>query len=86
MTNAAKLQAAIAAEQAANKAVAAYDAYLFANPTSATFDDLKADLLAADAAEACAKAARLTKAAGRNGSYDAARAVEFRAIAGSLAA
>lgn len=79
-----KLTAAVQAEAAANKAVGAYDAYVFGS-VGRPFDGFKADLLAADAFHACAKAARATRAAGRNGDHDAARASEFRAIAGSLA-
>lgn len=79
------LEKAIAACNIADKAVAAYDAYVF-GAVGRSFDGFKADLLAADAADACAKAAHLGKRAGRCGQFDAARAAEFRAIAGSLAA
>lgn len=74
------MNAAINAEQAAEKAVQAYDAYVF-GAVGRTFDAFKADQLAATAADLLTVAARLTTRAGCNGSFDARRAAEFRAIA-----
>lgn len=72
------LSTAIQAERNADKAIAAYTASLFG-----TFDAFKSDLLAADAAEACARAARVSNSAAK--AYYSPIAAEMRAIAGSLA-
>ena len=76
------LDQAIALCQAADKAVQAYDAYVFSCVgRPGAFDALAADLLAEDAAIKSAKAARAAAKVGSCGKYDAARAAEFRAIA-----
>lgn len=78
----AKLNLAIEAERNADKAVAAYDSFVFSS-IGRQFDAFKADCLALDAAEACGKASRLTIKAGRNGKFNAERAAEFKSIAGA---
>ena len=81
-----KINNAIQAAAAADKAVASYDSYIFAS-VGRPFDDLKADLLAADAAEACRKA--VTAGRGFQPAWFlaeySAKAAEFKSIAGSLA-
>lgn len=76
----AKLISAVEAARSADKAVAAYDAFIF-SAVGRQFDAFKADCLASDAADACAKAARLAVRAGRNDQFNADRAAEFKAIA-----
>lgn len=67
------------AYQIADKAIAHYEAYVFASVGRA-FDAFKADQLADSAAEACRVAARAEKLAGFRAFY-AERAAEFAAIA-----
>ena len=74
------MEKAVRAEQAAEKAVLAYDAYIFGSVGRA-FDAFKANMLAEEAAERLAVASRLATRAQRNGVIDARRAAEFRAIA-----
>lgn len=67
------------AQQIAQSAIDAYDAYVFAS-VGRSFDGAKADVLALNAAEECRVAAFMSNTDG-DFNYFAARHVEFTAIA-----
>jgi hypothetical protein len=83
-TNRSKQMNAAKIIKTADDAAKAYDAYIFSSVGRA-FDAFKADMLAANAAEAFRAAVKLGKKIGTSTQYDQARADEFAEIAGSLA-